>query len=525
MKCHRFSHALVLALAGAGLVAPVAAQQHTPLADPIPGLIPQSPIRIALETVQSGLVSPVAAAVAPGDHNHLYVADQTGQVWRIATANREDGDDDGNDDHGNNGGGNDRHKNGSSGSGSSGNGGHGADDQGGDEHGNDQQGASRQPQLFLDVSKLLVSLGLGPGKYDERGLLGIAFHPQFRFNGLFYTFTSQPVKGRADFTTLPQGVAPNCQSVVTEWRVQRPNKRGSPVDLGSARELMRIDKPQFNHNGGALAFGADQMLYISLGDGGGADDEGDGHAPEGNAQSLAAGNVLGKILRIDPLGRNAANGKYGIPADNPFVGKAGADEIFAYGFRNPFRMSFDPAGRLVVGDVGQNNVEEVDIVTPGGNYGWRVKEGTFLFDTGGPNSDTDPDVGKGFVYADSPGMPANMIDPIAQYDHADGPDQPETRIAVIGGFVYRGHKLRGLQGQYVFGDYSGEASPTPQGHLFVLGRNNRVENLVPVNRNPLGMAVLGFAQDARGELYLLANGTGTLLGKTGVVMKLVRAQK
>jgi hypothetical protein len=142
MKCLRFSHALVLALAGAGLVAPVAAQQHTPLADPIPALIPQSPIRIALETVQSGLVSPVAAAVAPGDHNHLYVADQTGQVWRIATANREDGDDDGNDDHG-----------------------------------NDQQGASRQPQLFLDVSKLLVSLGLGPGKYDERGLLALPSTP------------------------------------------------------------------------------------------------------------------------------------------------------------------------------------------------------------------------------------------------------------------------------------------------------------------------------------------------------------
>jgi glucose/arabinose dehydrogenase len=485
MKCRSFSRALVLALAGAGLVAPVAAQQHTPLADPIPGLIPQSPTRINLETVLSGLVSPVAAAVAPGDHHHLYVADQTGQVWRIPTGIREDGDDDG----------------------------------------DDGPGASRRPELFLDVSKLLVALGLGPGKYDERGLLGIAFHPQFRFNGLFYTFTSQPVKGSADFTTLPQGVAPNCQSVVTEWRVQRPNKHGSPVDLSSARELMRIDKPQFNHNGGALAFGADQMLYISLGDGGGADDEGVGHAPEGNGQSLAAGNVLGKILRIDPLGRNAANGKYGIPADNPFVGKAGADEIFAYGFRNPFRMSFDPAGRLIVGDVGQNNIEEVDIVTPGGNYGWRIKEGTFLFDTGGPNSNTDPEVGKGFVFADSPGMPANLTDPIAQYDHADGPDVPETRIAVIGGFVYRGHKLHQLRGQYVFGDYSGEASKTPEGHLFVLGRNNRVENLVPVNRNPLNMAVLGFAQDARGELYLLANGTGTLLGKTGVVMKLVRAPR
>lgn len=488
MKPRRFSHALVLALAGAGLVAPVAAQQHTPLADPIPALIPQSPVRISLETVMSGLVSPVAAAVAPGDRQHLYVADQPGQIWRLPIARHDDDNDD-------------------------------------DDDRDDRPGASRRPELFLDVSKLLVALGLGPGKYDERGLLGIAFHPQFRFNGLFYTFTSQPAKGRADFSTLPPGVAPNCQSVVTEWRVRRPGRGHSAVDLGSARELVRIDKPQFNHNGGALAFGADQMLYVSLGDGGGADDEGVGHVPGGNAQSLAPGNVLGKILRIDPLGRNAANGKYGIPPDNPLVGKAGADEIFAYGFRNPFRMSFDPFGRLYVGDVGQNNVEEVDIVTAGGNYGWRIKEGTFLFDTGGPNSATDPDVGKGFVYANSPGMPAGLIDPIAEYDHADGADVPETRIAVIGGYVYRGHGVQALRGRYVFGDYSGEASPTPQGHLFVLGRNNQVENLVAVNRNPLNLAVLGFGQDARGELYLLANGTGTLLGKTGVVMKLTRPQR
>jgi glucose/arabinose dehydrogenase len=500
---------LIRTIAGAGFAATAAyggasaAPQHTPLADPIPGTIPQSPVKVALKTIMSGLVSPVAAAVAPGDRHHLYVADQTGKLWRLAIDNRGDrGMEERDDDHD----------------------GDRSDDRS-DDRSNSAAGFQRQPELFLDVSRLLVKLGLGPTKYDERGLLGIAFHPQFRFNGLFYTFTSQPVKGRADFSTLPRGVAPNCQSVITEWRVKYPGRHGSPVDLGSSRELVRIDKPQFNHNGGALAFGPDQMLYVSLGDGGGADDQGVGHVPGGNGQSLAPGNVLGKILRIDPLGRNSANGKYGIPPDNPFVGKTGANEIFAYGFRNPFRMSFDAYGRLLVGDVGQNNVEEVDIVTAGENYGWRVKEGTFLFDPDGPNSDTDPDVGKGFVYADSPGMPASLIDPIAQYDHADGPDLPETRIAVIGGFVYRGHKLDELRGQYVFGDYSGEASKTPEGHLFILGRNNRIENLVPVNRNPLNMAVLGFGQDHRGELYLLANGTGTLLGKTGVVMKITPAPR
>jgi len=479
------------AIAVAAAYASAGAQQNSPLPDPIPAPIPQSPVRVALETVMSGLVSPVAAAVAPGDRRHLYVADQTGQIWRVPVANRE------NDDRG------------------------GRDDDDDDDRGGDR----RQPELFLDVSSLLVPLGLGPGKYDERGLLGIAFHPQFRFNGLFYTFTSQPVKGSADFSTMPAGVAPNCQSVLTEWRVQRPHRRNSQVDLSSARELMRIDKPQFNHNGGALAFGKDHMLYVSLGDGGGADDEGVGHAAQGNAQSLAAGNVLGKILRIDPLGRSSANGSYGIPPDNPFVGKTGANEIFAYGFRNPFRMAFDPAGRLIVGDVGQNAIEEVDVVMAGGNYGWRVKEGTFLFDPNGLGTPGDPASGAGFVFADSPGVPPEMVDPIAQYDHADGAGQTPSRVAVIGGYVYQGRRVDQLRGRYLFGDYSGAGGPPPRGHLFVLGRNNRVENVVPTNLNPFNLAVLGFGQDHRGELYLLANGTGTLLGKTGVVMKFVRARR
>jgi glucose/arabinose dehydrogenase len=493
-------HRLSATAAGAALTcllaAPfVQAQQHTELEDPIPALIKPSPIQIDLKPVLSGLVSPVAAATAPGDQHHIYVADQVGQVWRLAVeddladrladrlarlrqrlADRIAG----------------RHT------------------------------ERQQAELFLDVQALLVKLGVTPSKYDERGLLGLAFHPDFKTNGLFYTFTSQPVRGRADFSTLPPGTAPNCQSVITEWRVRQPGQPGSPVDTASARELVRIDKPQFNHNGGALAFGPDHMLYVSLGDGGGADDQGVGHVTGGNGQSLAAGNVLGKILRIDPLGRNAANGKYGIPPDNPLVGKPAANEIFAYGFRNPFRMSFDPFGRLIVGDVGQNNIEEVDIVTAGANYGWRIKEGSFLFDPDGPNSDTDPDVGKGFVFAGSPGVPAGLTDPIAEYDHSDGPGVPETRVAVIGGFVYRGDDIQRLRGRYVFGDYTGEASTTPEGHLFTLGMSNQVEELVAANRHPLNLAVLGFGQDSKGELYLLASGTGTVAGQTGVVMKIAR---
>jgi glucose/arabinose dehydrogenase len=290
--------------------------------------------------------------------------------------------------------------------------------------------------------------------------------------------------------------------------------------------LLRIDKAYINHNGGALTFGPDRLLYLPLGDGGNANDQGIGHTDAGNAQTLASGNVLGKILRIDPLGGNSANGKYGIPRDNPFADKQnplpGAHEIYAYGFRNPWRMSFDSeTGQLYVGDVGQNDIEEVDIVEKGRNYGWPIKEGTFLFDTTQPGR-----AGEGFVWANSPGSPAGLIDPIAEYDHADGEQPPfhstpDTRVAVIGGFVYHGHKIRAVRDKYVFGDYSDEIGKPVAGHLWVLtGPNRNIEQLNIQGRTQLGLAVLGFAQDQKGELYLLANQTGTLLGNTGVVMRL-----
>ena len=291
--------------------------------------------------------------------------------------------------------------------------------------------------------------------------------------------------------------------------MSNPGSANPAVDPASVRVLMRIDKPQGNHNGGALAFGPDRMLYISLGDGGAGDDQGPGHAPEGNAQSLAPGNVLGKILRIDPLGSNAANGAYGIPADNPFVGREGADEIFAYGFRNPFRMAFDGEGRLWAGDVGQRAIEEVNIVVSGGNYGWRIKEGSFLFDANG--------TGPGFAYQASPGAPAGLVDPVAEYDHADGPGQPPLRVAVIGGFVYSGMSIPSLRGQYVFADFIGSDGT---GKLLTLGVRNTVERLLAPQRDPLGFPVLGMAQDAAGEIYVLGNADGSTRGNTGVVLGL-----
>ena len=448
------------------------------LSDPIPPPIPAGQITVGLQTVAMGLVSPVAGAFAPGISNRLFVADQIGKIWAVKIG----------------------------------------------------AGAGSKT-LFADLSHLVVRLGdILPGSsYDERGLLGLAFHPDYAENGLVYTYLTESWRRPADFSTQP-GLRRNCdawlpfsprpcQNVVIEWRVRDPKDPNTTIDMSSRREVMRIDKPQFNHNAGALAFGPDGMLYISVGDGGFANDQAPGHVRGGNAQSLAPGNVLGKILRIDPRGNNSANGRYGIPRDNPFVGRRGADEIFAYGFRNPYRMSFDQnTGLLWVGDVGQNDIEEVDIVRAGGNYGWHVNEGTFSFHTG---SGFNPE--GGFVSANTPRMPPNLIDPVAEYDHTAPTGSVEQGEAIVGGFVYRGSKVPELAGKYVFGDYS-RVFGKAQGRLFYMCASpdvtNRVCNLVA---DP-GIAVFGFARDAAGELYVLGNTTGVVSGHTGVVELLTASQ-
>ena len=435
-----------LVLASGAVIAPASAQG---IEDPIPEPIPQGPISVSLETVATGLTAPNWGISAPGQEDVLFVVDQPGSLWKIDLST---GDKD----------------------------------------------------VFLDVSSRLVPLGaFGPGTFDERGFLGVAFHPGYQANGLLYTYTSEPMTGPADFSTMPVGTAPNHQSVIAEWRVPNPADPDAVVDPASRRELLRIDEPQFNHNAGALNFGPDGMLYISLGDGGAADDQGVGHSPQGNGQDPS--NILGTIIRIDPSGSNSANGSYGIPSDNPFVEQEGfVSEIWAYGFRNPFRFSFDSAsGGLVVGDVGQNDIEEVDVVRKGGNFGWRLKEGSFIFDPNG----ADP----GFVTANQPGGPPGLINPVAQYDHDEG-------IAVVGGFVYRGSEIRRLTGSYVFGDF--ERPGSDEGRLFFMPGHRNIREFLLEGQESLGINLDGFGQDANGELYVLGNTTGTPFGATGVVLRI-----
>ncbi len=342
---------------------------------------------------------------------------------------------------------------------------------------------------FLNFGEASITLATG----GERGLLGMAFHPNYfgplgsDGSGKFYTYTSEPKSGTPDFNhpELVPGNLGDHHSVIREWSVDPANPDAIDLNATSRRELMRINQPQSNHNGGALAFGPDDNLYISLGDGGGGGDffgsmnsltDGHTNGGVGNAQDIT--NVYGSILRIDPLGNNSTNGKYGVPSDNPFFGAtAGVDEIFAYGLRNPFRMSFDRLmGDLYAGDVGQGQREEVDLVTSGGNYGWVYFEGTRL-------NRTPP---SGFT----------SIAPIGEYTHADG-------VAVIGGFVYRGSLLDAeLGGDYIFGDLAGGSGAGRLFHMDV-ATGQISEFAIQTSGVDIPGQLYGFGEDHEGELYAL----------------------
>ncbi len=308
---------------------------------------------------------------------------------------------------------------------------------------------------FLDISARKTY------RQDEEGLLGMAFHPKYKENGRLFLFYSahDPLR-----------------SIISEWRVSKDNP--SRVDLASERVLLEIPRPFWNHDGGVLMFGKDGYLYLSHGDGGQRDD------PHDNGQNL--GSLLGKILRID-VDNKTGNLPYGIPKDNPFIGTAGArPEIWAFGLRNVWRMAFDRKnGDLWASDVGQDKWEEINVITKGGNYGWRVREGFH-------------------PWKDSAHKHTRFIDPVLEYPHvpalAKESKSPEhgTGVSITGGYVYRGNKLPVLQGVYVYADYK-------MGTVWGLrSSNNTSVDVVGeiIKPNPIRF-VASFGEDAAGELYML----------------------
>ena len=438
-----------------------AADVSAPNAGPTPPLplIEQGSIRVKLATVASGLTAPLELTSAADGTGRLFIVQQTGQILIL------------------------------------------------------QDGAIL-PTPFLDVSSRLVPI---TPEYDERGLLGFAFHPDFNNASApgyhkIYTYTSEPVDGPADFT-VPNPSPFDHQDVLAEWQVSATDP--NVIDPSTRREVVRIDHPQFNHNGGKLAFrDTDHYLYISIGDGGNFNDIGDGHTPiKGNGQDKT--NVLGKLLRIDPLDPAltggspdpiSANGKYRVPHTNPFVRQPVVHEIFVWGLRNPYKFSFDSLlDQLIIGDVGQDNIEEIDLGVSGLNYGWHRKEGTFLF---------DPDDGS---IRPDPNPDPRLVNPIVQYSHFDG-------IAVVAGFTYRGTRVPLLANKYIFGDLSGSAG---NARLFytVLG-NRPIAEFQMGPQNPLlGSFLKGFGQDDRNELYVMIDSNIGPSGTGGKVLKIVRAEE
>ena len=363
--------------------------------------------------VSSGLVRPIFATHAPGDESRLFIIEKQGRIKIL-----------------------------------------------------DLETETLNSDYFLDIDSIVQG---GTSTSDERGLLGLAFHPDYQANGKFYVcYTATAGSGDTYI---------------------RQYNRGSDADhatTSGAVTIMSFDQPYTNHNGGYIEFGPDGYLYIFTGDGGSAGD------PGNRAQDIT-NQKLGKILRID-----VDNGSpYSIPADNPFVGVTGDDEIYAYGLRNPWRSAFDHAtGDLWIADVGQNASEEVNYVRPGqisgANFGWKCREGQAN-------------------YSSSCGSSGPFFEPQIQYFH-----NSSGGYSITGGFVYRGCAMPELQGTYFYGDYVlsnlWSAVPNKNGTVSVTNRNSDLR----VSTSGVSLSSLAsFGQDARGEVYMVS--------QTGRIFKIVPA--
>jgi len=374
-----------------------------------------------------------------------------------------------------------------------------------------KRGGGLEDGEVLNLASKLSKLNLN--SFDERGLLCLALHPQFASNRRIFASYTAPRRDSApaDF---------DCTLRISEFKVG-PDA-ALKIDPASERIVFEVDKPYFNHNGGRIAFAPDGKLFISVGDGGGPKgcDIGNGHVPEGNGQNLRT--HLAKILRIDVDGPSGTQA-YRIPSDNPFAdGKEALPEIWAYGVRNPWSMTFDRGGNrdLYVADIGQMRWEEVDIIRKGGNYGWPLREGYEGFNREHPELAPEGRAEKGLR-----GEP--LIDPITSYKNPSGfrKDPEALGIIITGSYVYRGKAFKDLTGDYVFGDWSG-AQGTPQGRMFVGRRTTdgktpwRIDTVRVNGAGKLFGCVCAFGEDNDGELYVLTNGSTGLTPGRGKVWRL-----
>ena len=432
-----------------------------PLPPPPPPVVDTTVKTPALQLIADSMIAPLVISEPADGSKRLFIADETGTIWII-----------------------------------------GAD-------------GKKLSTPFIDISGRMVPLS---ASYDERGLLGMAFHPDFKTNGKFYLFYTAPPRAG---TPVPGPLGSGWDNLtrISEFKVSAAD--ANQADPGSERVLLEDDHPYLNHNGGTLAFGPDGFLYISIGDGGNGDDVGNGHVEDwykvnagGNGQDNYA-NLMGDILRIDVNGS-----PYNIPPDNPFVGTAARPEIYAFGFRNPFRFSFDMSGthQLIAGDVGQSLYEEIDLVTKGGNYGWNIKEGTHCFD-----ADSDLVERSSCPMTDSAGN--LMIDPVIEMANNANPKGGGVGNAVIGGFVYRGTALRSLKGKYIFGMFS-TLENAKSGKVFsadMAGSGSWSYSPLALIGYPtdLGTYLKSFGQDQSGEIYLLTSDQGGPNGNAGKVYKII----
>jgi glucose/arabinose dehydrogenase len=395
--------------------------------------------RVELELIAEGFASPVAL-IDPADGSHrLFVVDQTGLIWILLDGTRVE-------------------------------------------------------KPFLDLRERVVELN---SLYDERGLLGLAFHPDFAANGRFYVSYSAPLRSGLSLDEWDH------TTYISEFTVSVDDT--NLADPESERVLLAMDKPGYNYEAGHIAFGPDGYLYIATGDS--VRDP----ATEAGKYAQDTSSLLGKILRIDVNGTADTGRNYLIPIDNPFVSGEGLPAIFAYGFRNPYRFSFDVSDsgrqRLFVADVGQAMMEEVNLVEAGGNYGWPIREGMTCFNLQNWSQPLESCPTSG------------LSEPIIAYAHEG------DFSAVIGGMVYSGNTVPNLTGGYVFGDWG-----RGNGRLFIAFPPNpglgswkitEIQIKVPNNQSGIGQ-LLGIGQDESGELYVLTKAPGVgASGNSGAIYKIV----